>query len=55
MSDMIKLWETYSRSEDFKTIGSRISEGCGYLDMVDRYIESSGTLSHKQLTTPFSC
>jgi len=55
MSDMKKLWEAYSRSEDFKSVRSRIQEGCDYLDRFDRYVESSGTLSHKQLTTPFSC
>ena len=55
MSDMRKLWEEYSRTEDFKSVGRRISEGCDHLDRLDRYVEKSGGLSYKQLSTPFTC
>lgn len=54
MSEKTYSWKKYRESEDCKKDKERIFNNNALLDSFDRHIEESGTLSYRQLTTPFN-
>lgn len=55
MSEKKSIWDTYSKSEAFKTRKSRIIRECERLERTERHVRESSAVSMKYMTRPFSC